>query len=133
MLKVHLIAKIRFGCWVAPSRPPRPPTRTGLRFAQSGWSGPGRPAIVWPDFASKVRLGRQGRPVEASGLRPSALASRPPALIFLVVRYSELLVHKQGCEPGSRPDALPAGLVCFSAEQYPSQDNTRVKKIVCKK
>ena len=40
------------------------------------------PAIVWPDFASKVRLGRQGRPAEASGLRPSALASRPPALVL---------------------------------------------------
>ena len=39
-------------------------------------------AIVWPDFASKVRLGRQGRPAEASGLRPSALASRPPALVL---------------------------------------------------
>ena len=45
------------------------------------------------------------------------------------VCHSNWLVHKQGCEPGSRPDALPAGLACFSAEQYPSQDNTRVRTI----
>ena len=72
--------KNHFCCWVDPSCPPRPPTRTGLRFAQSGRSGPGRPAIVWPDFTSKVRPGRKSRPTEASGLRPSALVSRPPAL-----------------------------------------------------
>ena len=34
--------KIRFGCWVAPSRPPRP--------------------LPVPDFTSKVRPGRQGQP-----------------------------------------------------------------------
>ena len=58
-------------------------TSHGKKFAsvaQSGRSGPGRSTTLWPDFTSKVRPGRQSRPAEASGLRPSALASRPPAL-----------------------------------------------------
>ena len=35
------------------------PTRTVLRFAQSGRTGPGQPASVLPNFVSKVRPGRQ--------------------------------------------------------------------------
>ena len=51
------------------------------RKSQAVWPLPVPPdPLPVPDFASKVRLGRQGWPAEASGLRPSALASRPPAL-----------------------------------------------------
>ena len=42
------------------------------------------PAIVSPNFAIKVQPGRQNRPAEVSGLRPSALASRPQALLKFI-------------------------------------------------
>ena len=66
--------KIRFGCWVAlpVTTDPLPVsafvTSTGLRYAPV------------PGLRHKVRPGRQSRAAKASGLRLSALASRPPAL-----------------------------------------------------
>ena len=46
VLNLHLWKKNRF-----PS--PRPPTRTVLRFAQSGRTDPGHPASVWPNFVQR--------------------------------------------------------------------------------
>ena len=71
--RVHPIAKNSLRLLGGPFQSPQTPYpyRTSLRS-------------VRPDFSNKVRPDRQSRPAEESGLRPSALASRPPALGFLV-------------------------------------------------
>ena len=66
------------------------PYRTSLRSVRPvrPW-----PAIVWPDFTNKVR------PAEASGLRPSALASRPPTLVTRLYWHGQTVrAHAQTSE-----------------------------------
>ena len=81
---------------MAPSRPPRPPTRTGLRFAQSGRTSPAK-----SDLAGKA--GRLKHP--ASGLLLWPAGHQPYKWGYGIVRQNSTNV---GCEDPAASGQRPA-------------------------